>query len=101
MPEDPLAYAPTSLKEEVRYHIAWMAGFRKHPTQLKPDDQLDADLRLTAYQRRALYTPLLRTAREYNANPGKDPSLVVTPTACQKLKTVKDAIDLVEKAATR
>lgn len=93
MPANPLAFSPASLDEEVRYHIAWMTGFRFQPGELRPTHRLEEDLRLTAYQRRALRDSFLYSARKRN------PQAVISPSACEKLKKVKDALELVRKAS--
>lgn len=63
---------------------------------LKDKQQLEQDLRLYKYQRRALAAPFQRIAEDHrvdNAAPN------VTGVACEKLKTVKTARELVSKEA--
>lgn len=93
MPANPLEFTPASLDEEVRYHIAWMTGFRLQPDELRPAHRLKEDLRLTAYQRRALSDAFLYSARRRN------PEARISPAACEQLKTVEMALALVREAA--
>lgn len=65
-------------------------------TALKDKQQLEQDLRLYKYQRRALAAPFQRIAEDHRAV-SATPN--ITGVACEKLKTVKTARELVSKEA--
>jgi hypothetical protein len=63
---------------------------------LKDKQQLEQDLRLYKYQRRALAAPFQRIAEDHRAG---NAAPNITGVACEKLKTVKTARELVSKEA--
>ena len=81
-----------TLKRKVFHVIAFMSGY--DDDYIKLDLDLKSDLGLYSYQRKALAAPFLRITRDYN------PKAKIGRGQCEKLKTVKEAVDLVLKAAS-
>jgi hypothetical protein len=71
--------------------IAFMSGYAVG--KISPAMDLENDLGLTKYQRRALAAPFIDIAKMYN------PKARINRSQCENLKTVQGAIDLVKKEA--
>jgi hypothetical protein len=71
--------------------IAFMSGYAVG--KISPVMELENDLGLTKYQRRALAAPFIDIAKMYN------PKARINRSQCGSLKTVQGAIDLVKKEA--
>jgi hypothetical protein len=80
-----------TLKRKVFHVIAFMSG--NDDDYIRLEQNLDFDLGLAAYLRKALATPFLKIARDYN------PNAKIRRYQCKELNTVEDAVKLVTEAA--
>jgi acyl carrier protein len=89
-------FAPTiyklDIKEKVIRVIAIISGYDIE--YITPEKKLKKDLGMSGYHRKALAPAFIRIAKSYN------PDAKITRSQCERLKTVKDAVDLVTKAAS-
>ena len=83
---------PPNLQQMVIEDINWMAGPNRQADVMKTQN-LESIFGLMTYQRRALAAPFEETARQWKAD------AQLSRSACEKLGTVGDAVELVSKAA--